>query len=279
MTASEFQWTTPDGLSIYAINHPCPKPKAVVALVHGLGEHCRRYDHVAAYFNARGFAMMAYDRRGHGQSGGKRGHAPNPEVFLDEIGHLVAEAKSVYPGLPVFLYGHSMGGNLVLAYTLKRHPEIAGVISTGPWIQLAFQPPAILVVIAKMLRHIVPAFVQRNHLKTSDLSRDKAVVEAYEKDPLVHDYISVAAATGMMETAAWLDAYTGQFPLPLLLMHGGADNITSPKASAAFAQRVPGDVTWHLWEKLYHEIHNEPEKADVLSRMTDWMEGVVSVVR
>lgn len=275
MTTPEFQWTTPDGISIYAKNYPCPMPKAVVALVHGLGEHCQRYGHVAAYFNARHFALLACDRRGHGLSGGKRGHAPNVDVLLDEIGHLVGEAQSRYPGIPVFLYGHSMGGNLVLAYTLKRHPAIAGVISTAPWIQLAFQPSAILVAVANLMRRVFPAFIQKNSLITEHLSRDKAVVEAYKKDPLVHDFISVSAATGMLETAAWLDAYTGKFPLPLLLMHGGADQITSSKASAAFAKRVEGDITWHLWENFYHEIHNEPEKEEVLDVMTEWMDGVI----
>lgn len=273
MTTSEFHWTTPDGLSIYAKDYPCQTPKAVVALVHGLGEHCGRYEHVAAYFNARNFALLAYDRRGHGRSGGKRGHTPSVNALLDEIGHLVSEAQTRYPGIPVFLYGHSMGGKLVLAYTLKRHPDLAGVISTDPWIQLAFQPSVILVAIANLMSRFFSGFSQRNNLVSDHLSRDKAVVEAYEKDPLVHDFISVGAATGMLETAAWLDAYAGHFPLPLLLMHGGADKITAPKASEAFAKRVQGDITWHLWEGFFHEIHNEPEKAEVLGKMTDWMDS------
>ncbi len=275
MTATEFHWTTPDGITIFAKNFPCQAPKAVVILVHGLGEHCLRYEHVAAYFQKKSIAMLVFDRRGHGQSTGKRGHTPNVNTLLDEIGHMVSEARTHHPGVPLILYGHSMGGNLVLDYTLKRHPNISGVISTAPWIQLAFQPPAILVAIAKVMRWLFPAFIQRNNLKTAHLSRNKAVVEAYEKDPLVHDFISAAAAAGMLETAAWLNTYSGHFPIPLLLMHGGADQITDPKASEAFTKRVKGNITWRLWDGLYHEIHNEPEKDAVLKVMADWVEKVV----
>lgn len=271
MTSAEFQWTTPDGISIYAKNWPCPNPKAVIALVHGLGEHCNRYEHVAQYFNQRDFAVLAYDRRGHGRSGGKRGHSPSVSLLLDEIGALLIETQNRYPDVPVFLYGHSMGGNLALAYTLKRHPNVKGVIATAPWIQLAFQPPPILVALAKVMRNIYPSMIQRNNLKVEHISRDQAVVEAYTKDPFVHDFISAGLAAGMLETAAWLHAYTRPFPSPLLLMHGGSDQITSPIASSAFSERVPGGITWRLWADYYHEIHNDPGKEDVFDLMIEWM--------
>lgn len=269
--AQSFSWQTADNLKIYAVDWPCEEPRAVVGIVHGLGEHIHRYEHVAAWFNQHKIAVVGYDRRGHGQSEGKRGHTPKFSAFLDEIAQLAVEIELRYPDLPLFLYGHSMGGNLVLNYTLRRHPTIAGVIATGPHIRLSFQPNVVTLGLGKMMRGILPGFTQSNGLDVQQLSRDPQVVKDYQADPLVHDRLTASTGISMLEAAAELDAFTGEFPVPLLLMHGSKDGITSPDGTHDFAERVYGNIQLKIWDGLYHEIHNEPEQEEVLQVVTDWI--------
>jgi alpha-beta hydrolase superfamily lysophospholipase len=271
MTAQEFQWTTAGHVNIFALDWPVAEPKAVVCIVHGLGEHINRYHHVAAFFNQRQIAVLGNDRQGHGRSGGKRGHATTFEAYLEEISYLLVEAEVRYPGAPVFLYGQSMGGNLVLYYTLRRHPHIAGVISSAPWIRLSFKPSPVKVFLGKIMKAIYPAYSQHSGLKAEHLSKDSQVVEAYKKDPLVHFFITSETGIGLLQTAHWLDHYSGEMPVPTLIMHGGDDQITSPDAAAEFAERVTGNIAFKRWEGLYHEIHNESVQKEVLQFAADWI--------
>ncbi|MCB0638053.1 MAG: lysophospholipase [Lewinella sp.] len=269
--ANSFSWQTTDGIEIYGHEWPVEGPKAVIAIVHGLGEHIHRYEHVAAWFNDRQIAVIGYDRRGHGRSGGKKGHAPRYSAFLDEVAQLLVEVELRYPEVPVFLYGHSMGGNLVLNYALRRHPTINGVIATAPHIRLSFQPNFLMLLLGRIMRFLFPAFTQSNGLDVDQLSRDREVVRKYQADPYVHDRLSAAAGIGLLEAAARLDAYAGPFPLPLLVMHGGADGITDPNASLEFTRRLQGTVEVKIWNGLFHEIHNEPEQEEILVYAHQWL--------
>jgi len=271
MASSDFFWQTTDGIKIYGTEWPVENPQAVVAIIHGLGEHVQRYAHVASFFNQHHLAVLGYDRRGHGQSGGKRGHTRSYNAFLDEIAYLTVEAEERYPGIPLFLYGHSMGGNLLLSYILHRHPTIQGAIVSAPHIRLSFQPSSVMVGMGKLMRGIFPGFSQPNGLDVEQLSRDKTVVEKYQADPLVHNAITAITGMSMLESAAALDKYQGSFPVPLLLLHGGADGITSPGGTSDFASRVTGDVTLKVWDGLFHEMHNEPEQQEVLKGILDWI--------
>ena len=187
MTTNEFSWTTPDKINIYAKEWKVEFPKAVIALIHGLGEHCNRYNHVAEYFAQHNIAMVGYDRRGHGQSAGKKGHTPNYEAFLQEVDTLIEVTKNRYPVSPILLYGHSMGGNILLKYLISRNPNVAGAISSGAFIEFPDAPPALLIMIGKLMRRIYPAFSQSNNLNANGICQDKKVVDAYIADPLVHD--------------------------------------------------------------------------------------------
>ena len=271
MQAEAFSWTTSDGLEIYAVNWPCPEPIAVVGLIHGLGEHVHRYEHLVDYFNRHQIATIGYDRRGHGRSEGKKGHTLSYDAFLDEIASLLVEAEERYPNVPVFLYGHSMGGNLLLNYVLKRHPNIKGAIASAPHIRLAFEPSAVMVGLGKLMRGIFPAFTQPNGLSVEQLSRDQAIVDAYIADPLVHDRLTAITGMSMLESGVYLDQYEGNFPVPLLLMHGGKDGITSAPASKEFGERVSGSIQVKIWEGLFHEIHNEPEQDQVFDLALGWI--------
>lgn len=268
-------WKNTTGLQLYAAEWPVEKPAAVIAFVHGQSEHIGRYDHVATWFNNHGIAFIGYDQQGYGRSEGKRGHVSKLNLLLDDIGLMLEHASAMYPGVPVFLYGHSMGGQLVLNYALRRKPAIAGLIATGPWIRLAFQPPALKLLAAKILKNITPALTLPTELAAHFLSRDEAVVRAYTNDPLVHGQLSVVAGMELLDGANWLDQYEGPVEMPLLLMHGGADKLTSPEATKAFSERVKGRVEHKEWDDLYHEIHNEPEQEQVFKYTLRWMNEVL----
>ena len=274
MERFDYRCQATDGLDLYGLGwEPDGEARAVVCLVHGLGEHCGRYAHVGAALAGAGYALMGIDMRGHGKSGGQRGHTPAYESLLEDIDRLLIEAEARYAGRPRFLYGHSMGGGLVLNYALRRRPSLAGVIATGPWLRLAFDPPAIQITLGRALDRFWPAMLQPNGLDRTALTHDPAVIRAYESDPLVHDRISVRLAVTMMDAGQWALDHAAEFPLPLLLVHGGADRITSAQASRDFAAKVPNDCTLKIWDGLYHETHNELQKEEVLSFMIDWLQA------
>jgi len=272
----DFYWQTAQGKKIYAVEWPVQDAKAVIGLVHGVGEHCRRYDHLATFFQSQSIAFVAYDRQGNGRSEGRRGDVVNFQYFYDEVASLLIECERRYPDRPVFLYGHSLGGNLLLNYVLKRHPDIAGIILSAPYIQLAFSPPAIKLALGKMMRSIWPGFTQSNPLEVKYLSRNPKVAEAYQADPLVHDKISARTALDSIEAADFLDQYSGQLPYPTLLIHGDQDHLTSYPASKTFAERVNSDdFTFKTWSGFYHELHNEPEQEEVFEFILTWLQSRV----
>jgi alpha-beta hydrolase superfamily lysophospholipase len=274
METFEWNWKTSDGLQMYSKGWaPQGKPKATLCLVHGLGEHIGRYEHVAAALTEKGYALLGFDLRGHGKSAGPRGHTPSYDALMDDIAAFFDQTEARYPNLPRFLYGHSLGGNLALNYALRRKPTLRGVIATGPLLKLAFEPPASKVSLGRMMNKIWPGFTQASGLETSALSHDVEVVRAYENDPLVHAKISARLFVDMYEAGLWALEHASEFPLPLLLMHGTADRLTSAEASRQFGEAEGKQVTLKLWDGWYHEIHNEPEKEQVFKVMTDWLDA------
>jgi alpha-beta hydrolase superfamily lysophospholipase len=274
MKTFESGWQSKDGIRFYVLGwEPHAKPRAVVCLVHGHGEHVGRYAHVGEAFANAGYVLAGFDARGHGKSGGPRGHTPSYDALMDDIADFLMQMQTSYPGLPRFLYGHSMGGNEVINFALRRKPDLKGVIATGPWLKLAFEPPALQVTLGRLMNNIAPGFTQKSGLDTAALSHDASVVNAYNSDPLVHDKISARLFMGMYEAGLWALDHAAEFPLPLLIMHGTADRLTLAEASRQFAERGGKNVTWRAWDGLYHEIHNEPEKAEVLKVMIDWMDA------
>ena len=239
--------------------------------MHGLGEHSGRYTHLAAFLNQAGYVLLSFDLRGHGKSEGQRGHAPSYEALLNEVSHLLEEAAQRYPDRPRFLYGHSLGGNLVIGYALRRRPQLAGVIATGPLLRPAFEPPAWKMTLGKIMYSLWPTLSMSNEIDRQGLSRDPEVVRAYNGDPLVHDRVSARLGMDMLEAGLWALEHAAEFPLPLLLMHGSADHITSAQASREFAAQAGDRCTLKIWDGFYHEIHNEPEQGQVFRYLVEWL--------
>lgn len=262
--------TTKDGLALFwrVWNTPpqYKSPRGTILLVHGFGEHCSRYGHVARFFNEKGFTVVGFDHRGHGQSEGKRGHTPNVENYFDDVILMLDLVKNNFGTQNIVIWGHSMGGNIVLNTVLRRKPaHLKAVVVTGAWVRLAFEPKPFMITLGKMMRSIYPSFSQSGGLNVQHICTDKRVVEAYKADPLVHGSITAAAGMGLTEAAAWLDAFEGEVGYPLLMMHGEKDYIISPIAAQNFAQRAKGNITFKLWDGLYHEIHNEQNYPEILN--------------
>ena len=274
MNHIEFTRQSPDKLQFHFQGwEPEASLRAIVCLVHGLGEHTGRYAHVAAALNEAGYAVLGFDLRGHGKSEGLRGHTPSYDALMDDIGRLLDEAAQRYPGKSQFIYGHSLGGNLALNYALRRKPPLAGVVSTSPAIRVGKPLPATQLTLAKVMNKLRPTMQMPNGLALDNLARDPEVIRAYKSDPLVHNKISVRLAVEMLQAGEWALAHAAEFPLPLLLVHGSADELTSAAATQEFAGKVRGDCTLKIWDGFYHETHNEPEKAEVLAFMVAWIES------
>jgi len=271
----EMNWKAQDGLDIFAQGwEPTMiQPKAVVCLVHGLGEHTSRYAHVAEAFGKEGYVLFGADLRGHGLSSGARGHLASIDDFMQDIDVLLEQARTRYANLPIILYGHSLGGILVLHYGLLRKPNIKGVIATSSGLHTALEQQKIKVMMAKVLGSLVPNTSVASGLDPKCISRDERVVEAYIKDPLVHDKVSLGFGKIMLGVTDWTLAHAKEFPLPLLLLHGKSDTIAFPSGSIEFAEALKEKCTLVLWDDGYHELHNEPEQAEVFKTMTIWMDA------
>jgi alpha-beta hydrolase superfamily lysophospholipase len=271
----EMNWKAHDNLDIFAQawEPTVPQPKAVVCLVHGLGEHTSRYAHVAEAFGKQGFVLFGADLRGHGRSGGARGHISSIEDFMKDIDIVLTQTHLRYPGLPIILYGHSIGGVLALYYGLLRKPNVKGVIATSSALHTAVEKQSLKVVMAKVLGSLMPTTVIASGLEPKNLSRDSKVVQAYIDDPLVHDRISLGFGKAMLVANAFSLAHAGEFSFPLLLLHGKEDLIAFPSSSIEFAAPLKEKCTLVLWDGAYHELHNEPEKEEVFKTMTLWMDA------
>jgi alpha-beta hydrolase superfamily lysophospholipase len=272
MAHLEFETETTDGLKLHGQSwEPESNIKAVICLVHGLGEYSGRYDHVAAAFNREGYALFAFDLRGHGHSEGPRGHAPSYPVLMADISQMLKTAKGHYKDLPIFLYGHSLGGNLVIHYTLREQPALTGIIASAPLFEPSSKPPAWKMAMLRMMYRICPSLALSSGLEDLALSHDLNVIRTYRNDPYVHDRITARLGIDMLKVGRWNLAHAKKLQLPLLLMHGDADRITSVQASIRFAELAGSKCSLKVWKNLYHELHNEPEKGTVMAYMTDWM--------
>ena len=276
MTFIEMEWKSKDHLNIYARYwQPEGNCKGTVCLVHGLGEYSGRYAHVGQFLKSSGYALFATDLRGHGKSEGQRGHSPSMEALREDMSKQLEEAQKQVLDAPVFLYGHSLGGTLVLSYGIRINPKINGVIATGPLLRTGFEPPAWKLSLGRLMRSLLPTFTMSNEIDRDGLSRDPQVVHAYKTDPLVHDRLSAQLGIDMIEEGLWLLENASALEIPTLIMHGSDDRLCSPQASQAFTEKAGMLCTLKIWEGQYHEIHNEPEKEQVLEYLVRWLDASV----
>lgn len=253
-----------------AIHVPQSTPRAFILFIHGLGEHTGRYDHLASFLNSNGIGFTGVDLPGHGRSDGARGHIGS-YALTDEMTTILNEhIGKTFPGVPVILYGHSLGGGIVLEHLIRCKPNFRGAIVTSPWIKLAFQPSRFKILLAGTLKYILPGLTQPSGLVVDHISHDREVVEKYKSDPLVHDRISVSLFYNAMNAGAYALSNAGRLEIPMLLMHGSSDMICSPEGSREFAFAT-AKAELKIWDGGYHELHNEPFKADVFGYLLNWI--------
>ncbi len=271
MQHTEYTWESKTGLKVFGQSWLVEKPKAVVAIIHGMGEHSSRYNYLTDMLTAAEVSVVAYDQIGHGRTEGKRGHVGSYDMLLGCVDELLAKTIELVPAKPIFLFGHSMGGNVLLNYLIRRNPKVNGAIVSGPWLKLAFDPPAIQVKLARLVSGILPGLVQSSKLDVNAISKDPKEVKRYVDDSLVHDKISTAFFIGVHEAGEWALEHAAELKTPVLLYHGTADTLTSHNASKAFAESAGGGVTFKSLEGFYHESHNEPEREELFEIIRGWI--------
>jgi alpha-beta hydrolase superfamily lysophospholipase len=263
----------PDGIELY---YQCWQPegeaRAVLAIVHGHGEHSGRYANVVRSLVPRGYAVYGFDQRGHGRSRGQRGHINSWAEYREDAAAFLRWIANQEPHRAIFLMGHSMGALVVLDYLLHDSKGTRGaVISSAPIEPTGVAKPA-LVFLSRMLSRVCPRFPLRLALDTSALSRDAAVVRAYAEDPLVHG--TFTARWGMESLAALARVKTRATDVnaPILFIHGEADRLNFPDGSRNFFENVAfADKTLHIYPEMYHELHNDIGYELVMNDLERWL--------
>lgn len=253
------------------ISSPGKHIRAVVIFIHGLGEHIQRYSHWYSALNNKGIGFTGVDLPGHGLSDGSRGNISSYDLTDEMIEILYESVKNTFTGIPVFLYGHSLGGGIVTDYLIRKNLKLRGAVVTSPWLKLSFEPDRFKVILASLIRKILPGLSQPSGLVTEHLSHDNLVVEAYRSDPLVHDRISVSLYYNAMKAAENSLEHAADLRIPLLLMHGSEDMISSPEGSRQFAS-ASKTTELKIWDGGYHELHNESFRDEVFEYLFQWID-------
>jgi len=264
---------TSDGLVLAGLTLcPAEPARAAVAMVHGVGEHVRRYEALHRTLTGQGFAVAAADLRGFGRSPGPRGHIDRWDDFHADVAAIVGLARSLAPDRPVFLFGHSMGGLIVLDYALHRPEGLAGVVASGPALIPAGPRRPLLELTARALSAVAPRTGTGLGLDASGLSTDPAVVADYRADPLVHGRVSMRWVAEILRVMAGTLARASEFSLPLLLLHGADDPINSPAGSQAFHDACGHpDHTLRLYPGSRHEVHHDAGRIAFERDLLRWL--------
>jgi acylglycerol lipase len=251
---------------------PHGEPRAVLIIVHGLKDHSARYAEFADRLAQHGYAVHAFDLRGHGSSEGARVYVTSFSEYVQDLqtfADLVREQEG--PAKPLFVLGHSMGGAIVTDWVLQQKPQVAGIVLSGAALKVdasGFKQGTV-----KFLGSVLPTLALFS-LDLDHFSRDAEVVEQCKSDPLVDQGAGpVRTAAQLISAIDFIDAHMEDFTLPLLALHGGADVITPPDGSRELARRArSSDKTLKIYDGLYHDLLHEPERAQVMSDIAAWLD-------
>lgn len=249
--------------------------KCGIILIHGHGEHTGRYGPVSEKFNKNGFLVQGVDVRGHGMSEGKQGHADSLLKLLEDVDAGIQQIKMDYPSLPLIIYGHSMGGNLAANYLIQNGEDsFTGGILSSSWFRLA-EVPVLKLKISQLMNGIFPSFTIATELDPNEISSDPDQVLKYVNDPMIHNKISIRLGNELYNSGIDAIKRAGEISIPLLVVHGTEDNLTSFDGSKEFAEKSGENCEFKSWEGMRHETHNEKENEKVLDYMVNWVETVI----
>jgi alpha-beta hydrolase superfamily lysophospholipase len=253
-------------------------PKAVVAVVHGVGEHIDRYPHVVKALTESGYVMAGFDLRGHGRSDGQRGHILAWEDYRGDVGRFLNLVSSLKPNKPLFIYGHSLGSLIVLDYILHEAEGLRGAIISGTSLMPKDAAPPYQVLVARLLSGIRPKFSLRMALPGSSLARDPQVAKAYDEDPMVFWERSVRWGTESLQVVDWIKKHPHQVRIPVLFIHGEADPLVSVEGARRFYEQVTfPDKTLKVYAGSLHEPHNDLDHAQVTGDMINWLDAHLDI--
>ena len=257
---------------VYDVWTPDTPPRAAVVLSHGLGEYARRYDHVAQCFGDAGLVTYALDHRGHGRSDGKRMLVRDISEYTGDFDTLVGIASREHPGLKCIVLGHSMGGGIVFAYGVERPDNYDMMVLSAPAVAAQELVSPLMTIAAKVLGVLMPGLPVQE-LDVEAISRDPAVVAAYNEDPLVyHGKGPAGVGRALLEVGETMPRRAPALTAPLLVVHGDADRLIPVDGSRRLVECVGStDVELKVYPGLYHEVFNEPERAQVLGDVVSWI--------
>lgn len=254
---------------------PAREPRAVVVISHGLAEHGGRYADVAARLVASDYAVYALDHRGHGHSSGQRANIDRFAYLVSDLGTFAGRAQREHPGAPVFLLGHSMGGAIALDCALRYDGSLKGLALSAPALAVGEPVSPLKWLTIRLLSSLSPNAGALT-LPATAISRDPAVVEAYERDPLV--YRGAIPARTIAELLQAMAAFPASVPglrIPVLIQHGTADTLVPLPATRPVYDMLgqPKQRTLRTYEGLFHEVYNEPERERVIADLAAWLEA------
>lgn len=253
-------------------------PRALLLVVHGYAEHGGRYAELAKDLVGAGFAVATIDHRGHGKSEGKRVQVDKFDDMVEDLALYETELRERYPApLPVFLVGHSMGGLISLRYVTTQKTDVVGLVLTGTAAAKPTDISGLTVAIGNLLAKVTPD-VGVASLHLDKISKDPKVVEAYANDPLVtQGKVRARMGAEILSTMAAVERDLPSLTLPILVMHGGDDVVTPPDASRMIADKVGSeDKTLKIYDGLWHEVYNEPERDEVIADVIAWLDGALA---
>lgn len=274
MQQRESTFTGQDGLELYyQWWQPETETKAVLMIVHGLGEHSGRYMNLVQPLSAAGYAIYAFDNRGHGRSPGKRGYINSFEEYRQDVVAFQGLVKEWEGERPLFIMGHSLGGLITLYTLLHDSSGYAGTVISAPALDTG-GVSAVLMAASKILSRIKPDLSVATGLDASGISRDPEVVKAYQNDPLVHGVGTPRLAVESPAAMAWCQENAAKLQIPILMLHGTADRLTSPAASRVFFDKLTApDKTYLSYEGGYHESLNDIHHDQVAADIQNWLDA------
>lgn len=268
-------YTASDGDNLAVQDWHLPEdvvPRALVLVVHGLGEHAGRYDALARHLNGWGYAVRSYDQHGHGESGGPRGGLPQSARLIDDLADLVDATRARVPNVPLVLLGHSMGGVVAAGLVARGAARVDALVLSSP--ALATRLSAVQKVLMAIVPRIAPNLAVSNGLDPQYLSHDPEVVEAYRQDPRVHARITGRLARFIQDEGERVRALAPRWELPTLLLYAGDDQLVDPRGSAEFAEHAPREVVaTRCFPGLWHEIFNERDAEPVFDALRQWLDA------
>ena len=272
---SEGSFETADGLRLFSQHWQDTSygKRGALIIVHGLKDHSSRYAEFASTMVSRGFVADAFDLRGHGRSPGKRSYIGRFEDLVSDLSTFVSEVKRKNAGLPVFVFGHSMGGTAVALSVVMRAIEVKGVVLSAAALAPGEGISPTLIRVTRFLGKVAPSFPLMS-LPNKDFSRDPDVVTTMGSDPLIYQKNGpVRTAAELLNAMHKIETRAHVFESPVLILHGTADKLTNPAGSRKLADRASStDKTLKTYQGLVHDLLHEPEKARVIADIADWLD-------